>query len=139
MEFSIENVAKEKIIRMLKMEQLLRYSDLVQDMYDLQLNQKGDPELIEKTIQEFVLIQNGYDTSTFSINNYQSIGSFYCNDKEVIQAVHYLRINMLQDCPIKENQSIIDVDLLDLNSQSINLFSIYNVNKPLVILSGSIT
>jgi hypothetical protein len=140
--FRVDEVDRKTILEMLLSEQAMRYSDSIQDLYDqrLQKNRKDDdPELVEKLVQKTILRQFGFDASQESIQHYQSIGSHYAYDQEIMDAVHYLRINIIRDCPIKVNQCCVDAKIMTLDGQVVQLSDYYTQEKPLVILSGSIT
>jgi len=139
MELQLNEVTREIILQMLLSEQKLRYSNDVQNLYDQGLNSTNDPEFIEKFIQKKVLEQFGFNTSDGSLKNYQSIGSYYENDTEIKNAIHYLRINIIKDCSLKMYQPCIDANLYTLDNKPIKLSHYYNQDKPLVILAGSIT
>ncbi len=139
MDFQLDQVERQIILKMLSDEQKLRYSDQIQDLYDQKLNTINDSEFIEKLVQRNILQQFGFNISDLSIRNYQAIGSYYENDEEIKKAVHYLRINIIKDCPIKENQQYIDTNLMTLDGKATRLSDYHNNDKPLVILAGSIT
>ena len=139
MNFQLSETDKATVFGMLKSEQTLRYSDQIQNLYDQGLNTVNDPEFIEKMVQKSVLEQYGYNISEQSLRNYQAIGSYYINDDEIKNAIHYLRINIIKDCPIPLNSDYVDVNLVKLDGTPIKLSSLYNTDKPLVILAGSIT
>lgn len=139
MNFQLSETDKVTVFEMLKSEQTLRYSDQIQNLYDQGLNTVNDPEFIEKMVQKSVLEQYGYNTSEQSLRNYQAIGSYYINDDDIKNAIHYLRINIIKDCQIPLNSDYVDVNLVKLDGTPTKLSSLYNIEKPLVILAGSIT
>ena len=139
MDFQVDQVDRNVILNMLSNEQELRYSDYIQDFYDQHLNSTGDPEFIEKYVQKTVLQQFGFNVSDLSMRSYQAIGAYYGNDEEIKKTVHYLRINIIKDCPIKENQQYIDANLMTLDGDLTRLSDYHRDNKPLIILAGSIT
>ncbi len=140
MEFDISKVDREVILRMLRREQELRYSDQMQAMYDnLSQSLNSDQETVEKAIQKQVREEFGFSNSSASIRNYQSIGYHYRDDEEVRQSVSYLRLNIIRDCPIREGELAPDVTIFDLEGQSHQLSKYLSQSKPLVILAGSLT
>lgn len=138
-DFRLTSVPKDRVLEMLKEEQKMRYSDEIQNMYNQGFNKKGDPEYIEKYVQRNLLNNFGYKYDESSIKNYQSIGSYYQEHKDVIDAVHYLRINIIRDCPIGDDELCPDAKIMDLNKKQHKLSQLFNQEKPLVILAGSIT
>ena len=61
------------------------------------------------------------------------------SDPKIKNAVQYMRINIITDCPIKINHNYLDCQLMTMNKQKTTLSKYYNHDKPLVILAGSIT
>jgi hypothetical protein len=139
MDFQINNVDRMMILNMLVYEQKLRYSDQIQNLYDQNLNNHEDPEFVEKSVQRDALENCGFNTSERSIKNYQSIAYYYEDDEEIKQAIHYMRINIIKDCPIKVNQPYINSNLVTLDENPVQLSDYYNLSRPLIILAGSIT
>jgi hypothetical protein len=138
MEFDVNQVDRGLVLKMLKREQELRYSEEMQLMYD-SLSHSIDQEIVEKTIQKQVREEFGFTDSNESIRNYQSIGYLYRDDEEVRQSVNYLRLNIIRDCPIKEGELAPDVSLVNLEGQDCRLQDYLSQSKPLVILAGSLT
>lgn len=137
--FNVLKTDTNIVIKLLKEEQKLRYSDQVQKMYDDGLNQKGDPEYIEKWIQRKVLKNNGFTPNDLSMSNYQAIGHYFKDNSDVKDAVQYLRINIMKACHLNIGDHYIDCNIVTLNGQKHRLSQHYDQNKPFVILAGSLT
>ena len=137
--FDVFKIDIPTVIKLLDQEQILRYSDQVQDMYNQKLNDHDDPEYIEKWVQRKVLNDNGYSVTNHSLKNYQSIAYHFGHIPEVKNAIQYMRINIIKDCPIKIGDKYTDCKLMTINKKDTYLSKYYKNSKPLVILAGSIT
>jgi hypothetical protein len=139
MDFNITQCHRNKALEMLKHEQVLRYSKKYQDMYDQGFNRYGNPEFIERCIQRETLNNFEFTDNDKSLYNYQMIGQYYQNDEEIKNAIHYLRINIIKDCPLKVMDNYRDSDLLTLDKKNCKLSELLIHDKPNVIFAGSIT
>src|SRR5207248_582741 len=126
-------------LSMLKYEQILRYSQRYQDMYDQNLNRNGNPEYIERCMQRETLNYFGFMDDDVSLLNYQKIGKFYDGDNDIKNAIQYYRINILKDCPLKFQDNYVDVPLLRTDGVERRLSQLLDDKKPNVIIAGSIT
>lgn len=143
-EFKIATVHREKIIEMVKEEQIVRYSKGIQEAYTEQFNRSKNENYervnIEQEIQKFILRKFGFKDDTDSLYQYWKIPSTYWNDEEVKQNIFYMKLNIFQYPKLKIDDDMIDVSLIDYNTDNINsLFSLQKPNRPLVILAGSMT
>jgi len=143
-EFKIVSVNREKIIEMVKEEQIVRYSKGIQEAYTQQFhtskNENYERVNIEREIQKFILRKFGFKDDTDSLYQYWKIPSTYWNDEEVKNSIFYMKLNIFQYPKLKIDDHMIDVPLIDYNTDTINsLFSLQTHNRPLVILAGSMT
>lgn len=138
-DFDVTKVSKEIVLQLLKHEQTLRYSKRYQEMYDQGLNTRGNPEYIERTIQRETLNHFGFQDTDTSLKNYQEIGTFYQGDKTIKEAVQYLRLNIIKDCPVLLGDTYVDCELVSLDENDLKLSSIIDITKPTIIIAGSIT
>jgi len=97
--FTVQDINnKQLIIKMLNYEEEFTKSNDGQLLYHNPLNRPIVSLTIEKTIHRIVLTKFGFDTSDESVNNYRLIFKTYYKspddyDKDVINAVHYMREN----------------------------------------------
>ena len=146
MEFIIENISKEMVIKMLQEEEKIRYSPQIQTLYTEQYYlMENDPNIerlnIELEIQKFILKKFGYTDSDNSVKNYWKIPSKYINDEDVKNSSFYIKLNIYKFSSFQIGDNLIDTQLIDYKSKNnILLSELQNdINKPLVILAGSIT
>jgi len=141
--FQLQNVNRNKVIEMLSEEQKIRYSPKIQKIYTkaYEINQLyGINNVnIEREIQKFILRKFGYDDSYESLEEYWKIPSTYWNDEEVKNTIFYMKLNIFTYGKLQVEDNMIDVDLIDYNTNEIISLSSLQTNKPLVILAGSLT
>ena len=139
MNFDINQSTKTLVVNMLKHEQILRYSQKYQDMYDQGFNRHGNPEYIERCMQRETLNHFGYMDNDDSIRNYQMIGKYYHDDLDVKNAIQYLRINIIKECPLKILDTYEDTTLFAMDKTPYKLSELLDTEKPNIIIAGSIT
>jgi hypothetical protein len=139
MNFDIKQSNKTLVVEMLKHEQILRYSQKYQDMYDAGFNRHGNSEYIERCMQRETLNHFGYADNDNSIRNYQMIGNHYYDDIDVKNAIQYLRINIMKECPLKILDNYDNTSLFSLDKKLCKLSEVLDTEKPNVIIAGSIT
>jgi hypothetical protein len=143
--FILENVDRLKIIDILKEEEKVRYSKQIQEIYTTQYyNSLKTPTYkninIEREIQKHILKYYGYDDSDESLKEYWKIPLYYWNDEEVKNSIFYMKLNIFQYPKIKIGDDLSDVDLMEYkNDKNIKLSDLSSNEKPLIILSGSMT
>ncbi len=144
-DFILQNVSRDDIIKMLKDEQEVRYSKNIQNIYTQQYyasqqDSNYKPVRIEIEIQKYILKKYGYTDNEQSLNEYWKIPSTYWNDEEVKNSIFYMKLNIFQYPKLNVGDNLIDANLIDYNTdEEITLSSLQNKNKPLVILAGSMT
>lgn len=142
-EFNIKTVKREEIIKMLQEEQKVRYSTGIQEAYTKQyLASKSEHyELvnIEQEIQKFVLNNFGFTTTQSSLEEYWKVPSTYWNDEEVKNSIFYMRLNIFQYPKVKLNDDLIDVSLLNDETNLATNLATLQTDKPLILLAGSMT
>jgi len=144
-DFEISKIERNKIIEMLKEEEKVRYSKGIQEAYTQQYYyQKQNPSYeiisIEQEIQKYILRKVGFKDNDFSLKEYWKIPSTYWEDEEVKNSVFYMKLNIFQYSNLSINDNVIDASLIDYKSnKGVNLFSLQNPTRPLVILAGSMT
>lgn len=97
--FTIDNVRdKQLVIEMLNYEELLTKSDQGQSLYKNVLNNPLISLTIEKTLNRMTLAHFNFNTDDISVETYRTIFRTYYRsptdyDKDVLDAVHYMREN----------------------------------------------
>ncbi len=142
--FLINTVNRDKILEMLKEEQKVRYSKGVQEAYteEYHASKRNNYKRvnIEQEIQKFILRKFGFIDNKQSLEEYWKIPSTYWNDEEIKNSIFYMKLNIFQYPKVKIDDNIINTVLFDYKTENlINLTSLQNKNKPLVILAGSMT
>ncbi|ARF11262.1 hypothetical protein Klosneuvirus_1_119 [Klosneuvirus KNV1] len=126
--FTIEHIKnKHLVIKMLNYEEEFTKSKDGQLLYHNPLNRPIVSLTIEKIIHRIVLTKFGFDTSDESVANYRLIYKTYYKspneyDKDVINAVHYMRENKCAyyKSPVFEiGQKIPDCILFHLDGKSV--------------------
>lgn len=143
-EFEINSVTRDKILDMVKEEQIVRYSKGIQEAYTQQFyaskNDNYEHINIEREIQKYILRKNGFKDDMNSLQQYWKIPSTYWNDDEVKNSIFYMKLNIFQYPKVEVNDNLIDVELVDYNTENITyLSSLQTHRRPLVILAGSMT
>ena len=143
-EFDINLVTRDKVLEMVKEEQIVRYSKGIQEAYTQQFhaskNDNYERVNIEREIQKYILRKFGFKDTMNSLEQYWKIPSTYWNDEEVKNSIFYMKLNMFQYPKVKIDDDMIDVELINYKTNEIALLSsLENTNRPLVILAGSMT
>lgn len=144
-DFNINLVDRDKILEMVKEEQIVRYSKGIQEAYTKQYYaQKENPEykiiIIEREIQKFILRKFGFNNDEKSLEDYWKIPSTYWNDNEIKNSIFYMKLNIFQYPKVSINDDIIDTSLIEYKTgNEITLCSLKKNERPLVILAGSMT
>jgi hypothetical protein len=87
-----------------------------------------------------ILNLQGCKDNVFSLKEYWKIPSTYWEDEEVKNSVFYMKLNIFQYSNLSINDNVIDASLIDYKSnKEVNLLSLQNPARPLVILAGSMT
>jgi len=141
MEFKIHVIPREIILKMVKQEQVIRYSKPIQKLYTkIYYELPGEKLNLEEEIQKYTLRINGFSDTLVSLHNYWKIPSTYWNDKEIKDNLFYMKLNIFDYPDIKTGDYMIDVELIQYNTDTLHkLSSFQNLNKPLIILAGSMT
>lgn len=144
MDFAISNVERNVILQMTSKEQTVRYSDGIQEAYTKEYHYSKNPNHkrvnIEAKIQKYILRQFGFKDDENSLKEYWKIPSAYWNDEEIKNSIFYMKLNIFQYPKIKLEYDLIDVDLIDYKTNRIvPLSSLQQPEKPLILLSGSMT
>jgi len=144
-DFKIENINRNTILEMVKEEQKVRYSKTIQeaytDQYYAQKHNSGyNVVSIEIDIQKHILRQFGFKDDNNSLNEYWKIPSTYWTDEEIKNSIFYMKLNMFQYPKISIDDDLIDTQLIEyFTNNEISLSSLQNQDRPLIILSGSMT
>jgi hypothetical protein len=144
-DFKITDVERSKILEMVKEEQTVRYSKGIQEAYTQQYySQKNNENYkgvrIEIEIQKFILRKFGFKDDQESLEEYWKIPSTYWQDEEIKNSIFYMKLNIFQYPKISVDDDLVDAYLIDYNAGTeLMLSSLQNLNKPLVILAGSMT
>jgi len=144
-DFKINEVERNLVLEMVKEEQSVRYSKGIQEAYTTQFNaQQNNPDYepirIEREIQKYILKKFGFNDNEISLEEYWKIPSTYWKDDEIKNSIFYMKLNIFQYPKVTVNDEIIDASLIDYETdQEINLSSLQNPGRPLIILAGSMT
>ena len=141
---------KELIIKMLNYEENLTKSDYGKSLYKNTLNGPLVSLNIEKVLNKLTLDHFGFNNDECDVLNYRSIFRTYYKspdnyDKDVLDAVHYMRENkcvyyknkslnigdILPNCNIYSIDNVDDVDNVDNvdNIDAITKISLYDIIK----------
>jgi len=140
--FIIENVPRETILKMVKLEQEWRYSKQIQDLYyQAYIDNIQMGTYIEDQIQQGILNHFNFTYCQKSLEEYRKIPKTYWDDQEVKSSLFYMNLNIFQYPEIKIGDELIDTPILHLDKRKTSLreLSEKTNGKPLVILAGSIT
>jgi hypothetical protein len=140
MEFVLSTISRETVLKMLRMEEKLKYSFEVQKQYsELYENQLQNTDL-DIYLQTRVLAEHGFATTQSSLEEYWKIPSTYWHDSEVKNAVFYMRLNIFQFSTCSIGDTYRNSTIYHLNdSTKIKLSDLQLHNRPLILLCGSIT
>lgn len=144
-DFKIHEIPRSLVIDMLREEQVIRYSKGIQEAYTQQFYaQQNNPNYevvqIEREIQKYILRKFGFKDDDNSLREYWKIPSTYWNDEEVKNSVFYMKLNIFQYPKVSVGDDLIDVNLVEyLTNKTVSLISLQTQNRPLVLLSGSMT
>ena len=126
------DLTEELSINMLKYECSLRNSDEIQKMYT-----EKKPS-IEDFVQRKTLSNFGYDVNEENLEMYRQIGTKFKGNEKVYDAAFFLKYNIMENVPEGLKEKIVDAKLINLDGSETSLFNFVR-NKPLVILSGSLS
>ena len=130
---------------MVKEEQIVRYSKGIQEAYTQQYynsltNNNYKIVNIEQEIQKYILRKFGFKDTDDSLKEYWKIPSTYWNDEEVKNSLFYMKLNIFEKPNLKIEDNLIDSQLINYdNNNIVNLASLQNENRPLIILAGIMT
>jgi hypothetical protein len=139
--FILEEIPRETILKMVKLEQEWRYSKEIQDIYYQAYQENINiGTLIEDQIQQGILRNFGFNNNK-SLEEYRKIPKTYWNDQEIKSSLFYMNLNIFQYPNIQIGDELINTPLLNLDKTETSLEKLSNKanGKPLVILAGSIT
>jgi hypothetical protein len=140
--FILEEIPRETILKMVKLEQEWRYSKDIQDLYyQAYLENINIGTVIEDQIQQGILRNFGFKNNEKSLEEYRKIPKTYWNDDEIKSSLFYMNLNIFQYPNIQIGDELINTPLLNLDKTETSLeeLSVKANRKPLVILAGSIT
>ena len=141
MNFKINEVPRDTILKMVKREQEIRYSRNIQLLYDTIGNdivKFNENDVLKRYIQKLVLDEHGYSFDDDDINEYMKICFVYKDDQEIKNSVYYMRLNIMDFGTLEVNDPYVDVTICDMNKNEVQLSSLLG-EKPTVIIAGSIT
>jgi len=126
---------------MLKRDDELRLSDTTQEKYAKVGDNFFAKLKITNQVQEQVCEEFGFSSNIEEgLDLMRSAKALFPNDQEVLNAAHYLKYNIMIDCPIKVNTTVPNVTLRTLDLNYVDLHSILRSSKlPTIILAGSHT
>ncbi len=137
--FTIYDVKnKQLVIKMLNYEEHITKSDNGQGLYKNTLNMPLTSLNVEKILNRQTLMNFGFDTTDESVEMYRTIFKNYYNsptdyDKEVLNAVHYMRENkcVYYKSPIINVGDVIpNCEIYELDGKTkTSLHDIINKNK----------
>lgn len=142
MDFDIDGVDEDTVVKLLEKESFYRKSEAFQDLYDRMEYYKGSAdEFVETTIQKLVLQEFGFNPSDENLAGYRMIARKFGDSERVINSAFYLKYNIMKDAPIvKLGEYVCNVSLFGLDDNvETDLFSFLNSDRPTVILAGSIS
>ncbi len=146
--FDITAVNRNEILEIMRTEQEVRYSDVMQNVYTKQqVRENGAPEDIapinvDVEIQKYVLRKFGYSDDAASLQEYWKIPSTYWTDDEIKQSIFYMKHNIFSYPPCSVGGAVVDASLLtypDLSPKSVAELSLRGGKRPVVIFAGSMT
>jgi len=143
MEFIVSEIPIYKIIEMLSYEEKIKYSDDMQEIYSKQYYESKDVVNkllnLDVEIQRHVLETFGYLSNENNLKEYWKIPGLYKDNEDIKNSVFYIRYNIFEFNKMKIGKKIPPCRLINTENKEIQLNSLHNNNKPLVLLAGSIT
>jgi hypothetical protein len=120
---------KELVIRMLSYEENISKSPTGQDLYKNPLNRPLVSLFVEHTLNRMTLHHFGFSTSDSNVEMFRTIFRTYYEsaesyDKDVLNAVHYMRGNKCvyyRTPPLKISELIPNCTTYDLDGKSLSL------------------
>ncbi|CAF1993298.1 unnamed protein product [Rotaria magnacalcarata] len=79
------------------------------------------------------------DEIQYGLSILRSAHQIYADDKEFHNLSLYVRHNRAKRGNLRVGDPAIDIDLLNINGESVSLLSHCNPNRPLLIIAGSFT
>lgn len=143
-DFFIDQVSRNDILKIVKEEQVVRYSKGIQEAYTQQFyslkHDNYERINIEQEIQKFILRKFGFNDTSHSLEEYWKIPSTYWNDEEIKNSLFYMKLNIFCYPKVNPNDDLVDAELIDFQTNtSILLSTLHSKERPLIILAGSMT
>ncbi len=163
--FSVDEVSRECVLEMLRLEDRWRKSDTMQELYDRTRHLLSDQ--VERYIQRNVLKAFGFAPSVENLSQFWTIRAKYEGDQvrtadlpaqgivvlashmrlchtytqEIMSSVIYLRYaHLLHDCSIPVGSAPPDATLVALDdARPTTLSNYWKTNEKLVVMAGSMT
>lgn len=141
------SIQRDAVLAMYRQEQELRLSDFVQDLYD-KYRTTGVPWpttdntiAVEDVVQMKVLVDAGYAATQQNLTAYRSLRGLWQHDKEIAEAILYIKNDITHPAEITEGQDFINVPLQTMTKGVTSLGALVAEagERPLVIVSGSLT
>lgn len=131
-----ENIHQQQALDMFLEECSLRKSDFIQKMYDeYYLHNNG---YVEEVVQLTILDKFGFEPSNENLDIYRQLIWKYRQIPEVRDQIFFMKYNIMREGDLKIGDLAPDVPLLDIKGDYYNNLHSF-MDKPLVILSGSLT
>lgn len=137
-DFQLATVARNKILEMVKEEQVVRYSQGIQEAYTVQYHHPS-PVSIEKEIQKFILRQFGFRDDPASLAEYWKIASTYWMDEEIKNSIFYMKLNIFQYPKVLVGDDLVNCHFTDYATKQYVSLSQLCSGRPVVLLAGSMT
>jgi len=106
---------RQLVLSMLRRDDELRLSDEVQQRYAACGDDSSDKEAVSIEVQKQVVHEHGFHGKVEVLEGLEVLRSalyLFPGDAEVRDAAHYLRYNIVKDCPLVLNSPVPDMPLL---------------------------
>jgi len=132
----LERLDRDLLLRMLRREEELRFSDETQRLYDLYPDEVP-PFSIEENIQRQVLQEFGFEPNDLWLRLYQHTNGRFPHDSEIRSAAVYMRCDRSRSADVTIGASVSHATLRRLDGSICQLSDFIQQDRPLVIIAGS--
>lgn len=132
-----DTVPQPQALSMLLEEVKLRKTDKIQSLYDTYNQTEGG--YVEELVQNTILTKFGYTPSPENLEEYRHMIWRFRQVPEVRDQIFFMKYNIMRDGHLKIGDPAPDVPLLQLDKTPCTLHGLMSLDKPLIILAGSLT
>jgi len=149
-----QEITREKLLKMLKRENEIRLSSEMLEILEMEARAFEDEELDESSCnqvhipwsivkcQEKAVEEFGYKSNAemnYALQMLRSARALFPSDIEIKNAAFYLKYNRAHRGELRVGDTYKDVPLMTCREEETKLSKVIDHNKPVVMISGSIT